>query len=75
MNKQELTIKLEQGMQYLTEQEKLALLLTYYEDLNILEILKVMEIDEFSYQKLITNARTKMRAFTDIFDKIDQKGC
>lgn len=62
-------------MQYLTEQEKLALLLTYYEDLNILEILKVMEIDEFSYQKLITNARTKMRAFTDIFDKIDQKGC
>lgn len=75
MNKQELTIKLEQGMQYLTEQEKLALLLTYYEDLNILEILKVMEIDEFSYQKLITNARTKMRVFTDIFDKIDQKGC
>jgi len=75
VNKQELTIKLEQGMQYLTEQEKLALLLTYYEDLNILEILKVMEIDEFSYQKLITNARTKMRAFTDIFDKIDQKGC
>lgn len=75
MNKQELTIKLEQGMQYLTEQEKLALLLTYYEDLNILEILKVMEIDEFSYQKLITNARTKMRTFTDIFDKIDQKGC
>ena len=74
MNKRELTIKLEQGMQYLTEQEKLALLLTYYEDLNILEILKVMELDEFSYQKLITNARTKMRAFTDIFDKIDQKG-
>lgn len=75
MNKQELTSQLEQGMKYLTEQEKLALLLTYYEDLNILEIMTVMEVDEYSYQKLITNARTKMRAFTDIFDKIDMKGC
>lgn len=74
MTKQELAIKLEQGMKYLTEQEKLALLLTYYEDLNILEIVTVMEVDEYSYQKLITNARTKMRAFTDVFDKIDQKG-
>ena len=69
-----MTNALEQGMKYLTEQEKLALLLTYYEDLNILEIMTVMDIDEYSYQKLITNARTKMRAFTDIFDKIDKKG-
>lgn len=72
MDKQTLAKKLEQGMSYLTELEKLVLLLTYYEDLTIIEIMTILGISEYEYQKLITNAKTKMRIFTDIFDKIDK---
>ncbi len=72
MNKESLVEALTKGMSYMTEQEKMVLILTYYEELNIVEVMSVLDIDEYTYQKLLTNAKTKMRLFTDIFDKIDQ---
>lgn len=72
MNKENLVEALKKGMSYMTEQEKMVLILTYYEELNIVEVMSVLDIDEYTYQKLLTNAKTKMRPYTDIFDKIDQ---
>ena len=72
-DKEQLKDALDKGLQYLTDMEKYALFLTYYEDLNLLEILSVLEIDSMTYMQYLTNAKTKMRSFTNIFDELDKK--
>ena len=72
-DKKQLKEALDKGLQYLTDMEKYALFLTYYEDLSLQEILLVLEITDVDYVKYITNAKTKMRSFTSIFDELDKK--
>ncbi len=72
-DKEQLKNALDKGLQYLTDMEKYALFLTYYEDLNVSEILLVLEIDSITYTQYLTNAKTKMRSFTNIFDELDRK--
>lgn len=71
--KQELMEAFKKGLPLLTDAERYTLFLSYYEELTPEEVMLVLEISGMEYQKLLANAKTKMRAFTDIFDLIDKK--
>ena len=72
-NKQQLKEDLDNGLKYLTQEEKYVLFLTYYEDLNIAEVCAILSITPMQYDRLAINAKAKMRKFTQIFDDLDRK--
>ena len=74
LNRQQLIIQLKKGMEHLTFEEKTALQLAYYEDLTDNEICEVMNVSHEKIGIIIGNAKLKMRAFTTIFDDIDDIG-
>ena len=74
MEREELVRQLNKGFAYLTEQEKLALTLFYFEELSEDEISYVLDIHLLDVDLCLTQARTKMRAYTTIFDDIDDMG-
>jgi len=70
LDKETLTNQITKGFEYLTEKEQLVLILLYYEDCSPKEICQILDLTFGEYINLSTNAKTKMRHFTDIFDKI-----
>ena len=73
IKKEDLIHKLHDGLSILEQNEKYALLLKYYEDLNNEEICEVMEIDLMECINLLTIAKIKMLQYTTIFKDIDKK--
>ena len=73
IKKEDLIHKLHDGLSILEQNEKYALLLKYYEDLNNEEICEVMEIDLMECINLLTIAKIKMLQYTNIFKDIDKK--
>ena len=63
--------KIDEGMQYLTKEEKRVLVMLYYESMRLAEVAKAMDIDITKCEMLRVNAMTKMRKFTPIFDEIE----
>ena len=59
--KEELKQKLEEALEGLTEKEQKVILLYYYEDLNLKEISKVLEVSESRISQLHTKALGKMK--------------
>ena len=74
MTREELAIQLEEGFKHTTFEEKVVLQLVYYEDLSDAEVCEVMGIGFEELGMILCNAKTKMRAFTSIFDDIDGIG-
>lgn len=62
VEKEELKIKLAQSLEDLTEKEKNVIILYYYEELNLKEISRVLEVSESRVSQLHTKALSKMRA-------------
>lgn len=62
VEKEELKIKLVQSLEDLTEKEKNVIILYYYEELNLKEISRVLEVSESRVSQLHTKALSKMRA-------------
>lgn len=71
MDKKELVKQLDEGFKVLTYYEKIVLQLFYYEELNYSEISEIIEKDIGEVGLLLCTAKTKMKSFTDIFEKID----
>lgn len=59
--KDELKQKLEEALEILTEKERKVILLYYYEDLNLKEISKVLDVSESRISQLHTKALSKMK--------------
>lgn len=57
---------------YLSEKERLILTLFYYEDLTVEEIAAVLELNSSEVVLLFNQAKTIIRQFTDIFDRLDK---
>ncbi len=71
MDKETLVRQLDEGFKVLTYDEKVVLQLFYYEDLNYAEISEVLSKDIGEVGILLSMTKTKMRSYTDVFDKID----
>ncbi len=65
----EFTEKLEEGLSFLTEKERLVLALYYYEDLNMKEIAKVLGYTEGRISQIHQQALLKLRAYFKIEEK------
>lgn len=74
MDKQELTEQLNKGFVHLTQQEKLILTLFYFEELSVEEIAYAMDIHLHTVNIDLSQAKTKMRGYTTIFDDVDNIG-
>ncbi|MCR5544904.1 MAG: FliA/WhiG family RNA polymerase sigma factor [Lachnospiraceae bacterium] len=61
ISKDELSKMLAESLELLTEKEKAVIVYYYYEDLNLKEIAKVMEVSESRVSQLHTKALLKMR--------------
>jgi RNA polymerase sigma factor for flagellar operon FliA len=61
VTREELSAKLKDSLEVLTEKEKKVILLYYYEDLTLKEISEVMEVSESRVSQLHTKALKKMR--------------
>jgi RNA polymerase sigma factor for flagellar operon FliA len=61
ITKQELSEKLKEALDKLTEKEKQVILLYYYEDMTLKEISATLEVSESRVSQLHTKALTKMR--------------
>ena len=61
ITKQELSEKLKDALEKLTEKEKQVILLYYYEDMTLKEISAALEVSESRVSQLHTKALTKMR--------------
>ena len=61
ISKDELSKMLAESLELLTEKEKSVIVFYYYEDLNLKEIAKVMEVSESRVSQLHTKALLKMR--------------
>ncbi len=61
VTREELSAKLNDSLEVLTEKEKKVILLYYYEDLTLKEISEVMEVSESRVSQLHTKALKKMR--------------
>ena len=61
ISKQELTQKLQEALDKLTEKEKQVILLYYYEDMTLKEISAALEVSESRVSQLHTKALQKMR--------------
>ena len=57
---------------YISEKERLILTLFYYEDLTVEEIAVVLELNSSEVVLLFNQAKTIIRQFTDIFDRLDK---
>ena len=66
-----LASSLSKGLDSLLVDERTALFLVYYEDLSIDDAAYAMGIPVSFFGMILSNAVSKMRAFTDIFSKID----
>lgn len=73
-NREEITEQLNEGFKHLSCTEKMTLTLFYFEELNEAEICRVLDIAYEAVDMALTTARMKMRAFTTIFDEIDNMG-
>ena len=62
--------QIQSGFDYLTEKEQLILILLYYEDCSIAEVCQILDLTFGEYVNISTNAKTKMRHFTSVFDKV-----
>jgi RNA polymerase sigma factor for flagellar operon FliA len=61
ITKQELSEKLKEALEKLTEKEKQVILLYYYEDMTLKEISAALEVSESRVSQLHTKALNKMR--------------
>ena len=61
VSREELSSKLKDALEVLTDKEKKVILLYYYEDLTLKEISEVMEVSESRVSQLHTKALKKMR--------------
>ena len=68
-----LASSLDEGMSRLMVDERTALLLIYYEGLSMSDAAFAMDIPVSFFGMILSNAVTKMRSFTDVFDHINKR--
>lgn len=71
MSKEVLSAQLDEGLSYLSKEERQVLLLKYYEDLTEVEIQYAMSITPEQYFKFLGNALTIMKVYTSIFEDLN----
>ncbi len=73
-DKDVLAKQLNEGLKTLSYDERMALTLFYFEEMNEAEIAAVLEKPYVDVEVALCQARMKMRSFTSIFDDIDKIG-
>lgn len=73
-DKETLVRQLNEGFTHLSDKERLVLTLYYFEELTEEEISYVLELSFFDVDMLLTQAKTIMRTYTNIFDELDKSG-
>ena len=67
-DKESLARQIDKGFEYLTEKERMILTLLYYEDYSPDEVCEILDLTFGEYINVSTNAKTKMRHYTNVFD-------